>query len=1168
MPHASKLSVWQWNCRGYGRKQSALSLYIAQQDSPPAAILLQELNMMPIKLKDYITYQQDQYTATLVHKQYTAILQDSLDVDTSHCHVTILPIKRGAAGIHILNVYSPPKDRNPKLAQLIRGFLERAKKEPAIIGGDFNAPHPSWGYPSATPKGRKLEEAMNQEGLTLLTDIEFPTRLGNSVSRDTCPDLTMVRNVRSPNWKNLDQHLGSDHYILMTEFDSVRCKRKIGEARITEWDKWRESRANKEISIQSIEEWTRDVVEEIKSHTKIVNTTEDTPAVDSRLLHIWEARRALTRRWKRQKHNKKLKRRIEVLNREAESYAISLTKQNWNALCDQIRGKLSVSKTWKLLRALIDPNGTRTATQDRLNKLIHLTEGSDEEVIKRLADKYLCTDPPEDQPDYEGEPNEELDRPITTEELRAELTIMKKTAAPGPDSITARHLFNLDDDTIAHLVEHFNREYWDLGITPPSWKKAEIRFIPKPNKVLKLENLRPISLTSCLGKLFERVINTRLTKFVEKNSLLANTQFGFRPHMSTQDILLWVYKDLLEKPTRAQTRCILALDLKGAFDNVLHRSILKGLTDIGCGQKTYRYIRSFLTTRQATISLGNIKSEPITLGSKGTPQGAVLSPLLFNLAMRDLPAELDNIPGIRHAIYADDITVWCRTGSDAEVEESLQRAADVVEAYAKSRGLQCASEKSALLILKNPRKETSNNIQVHISGELVPRPNCIKILGQHIPQGTGNGTTIKKLGSATEQVLRMIRRIRNKRHGLGEREATRLVQAFVVPRIIYGTAYLRLTKGEVDKLNIQIRKAYKTALGIPNSTSTIRLLELGVHNTVEELWEAQKIAQIKRLNQTPNGKWLLEQLGITIPGGQPEPLEDLTPDIRAKITVSRIPRNMHPIHNAERRRARAESLGRLWDSNRNTLYVDAAGPQKGRMVAAVTTPDGGVVNSATLKTKIATQGEEAAIALAIASNPRAIILTDSQEACRHFIQGNVFKSTYKILCKHPPENVLIIWTPGHTGQKGNEAADATARGLLIPAPLYESPSLDMVTVSFSEYLSILRLNRRIYPPPDKSLTKEEEHTLRRLQTDTLPTLSKLHSWYPTLYSPFCPHCRERADAYHTVWACQYTPTVQPITNTAREQWEAILRSDDPACQRWLVGRATAALEASGTLQLG
>lgn len=101
------------------------------------------------------------------------------------------------------------------------------------------------------------------------------------------------------------------------------------------------------------------------------------------------------------------------------------------------------------------------------------------------------------------------------------------------------------------------------------------------------------------------------------------------------------------------------------------------------------------------------------------------------------------------------------------------------------------------------------------------------------------------------------------------------------------------------------------------------------------------------------------------------------------------------IHNAERR-ARAESLGKLRVSNRTTLYVEAAGPQYGKMVAAVTTPYDGVLNSATLRTRIATQEEEAAIALTIASKPRAIILTDSQEACKHLIQGNVFKLTHQI----------------------------------------------------------------------------------------------------------------------------------------------------------------------------
>ncbi|KAG0430938.1 hypothetical protein HPB47_022237 [Ixodes persulcatus] len=114
-------------------------------------------------------------------------------------------------------------------------------------------------------------------------------------------------------------------------------------------------------------------------------------------------------------------------------------------------------------KGLIDPNGTRTAAEDLIHKLIHLAEGSDEEVIQRLADKYHCAHRPEDLPEYEGEPNAELDRPTTTDELKAELTLMNKTAAPGPDFITARHLFNLEEDAIAQLVDHFYRDYKDLG---------------------------------------------------------------------------------------------------------------------------------------------------------------------------------------------------------------------------------------------------------------------------------------------------------------------------------------------------------------------------------------------------------------------------------------------------------------------------------------------------------------------------------------------------------------------------------------------------------------------------------------------------------------------------------------------------------------------------------
>lgn len=76
-------------------------------------------------------------------------------------------------------------------------------------------------------------------------------------------------------------------------------------------------------------------------------------------------------------------------------------------------------------------------------------------------------------------------------------------------------------------------------------------------------------------------------------------------------------------------------------------------------------------------------------------------------------------------------------------------------------------------------------------------------------------------------MLRKIIRARNKPHGLGEREASRLIQPFVVPRTAYRTACFLFANDELRKINAVIKQAYKTDMGIPNLTCLIRLLELG-----------------------------------------------------------------------------------------------------------------------------------------------------------------------------------------------------------------------------------------------------------------------------------------------------------------------------------------------------
>lgn len=92
-------------------------------------------------------------------------------------------------------------------------------------------------------------------------------------------------------------------------------------------------------------------------------------------------------------------------------------------------------------------------------------------------------------------------------------------------------------------------------------------------------------------------------------------------------------------------------------------------------------MREFLTERRARIKVGEDIPPPIELGSRGTPQGSVISPLLFNIALLGLPRVLGAIEGLGQALYADDVSLWTtKAGFSEWIQDTLQAAADVGDA--------------------------------------------------------------------------------------------------------------------------------------------------------------------------------------------------------------------------------------------------------------------------------------------------------------------------------------------------------------------------------------------------------------------------------------------------------------------------------------------------------
>lgn len=324
-----------------------------------------------------------------------------------------------------------------------------------------------------------------------------------------------------------------------------------------------------------------------------------------------------------------MKLRIAKLTATAEFYAGELTRHNWRQLCNKLQGNLSTAKTWSLLRHLLDPTQSKAISQQTIQRILHNHPGSDDEILEELRARYIGDfEPAQGQPPtYSGSDNYDLDKPITITEVQQALHALTRNTTPGKDKINNKLLRNLDDGTIQSLTDLFNH-HWEAGTLPADWKHADIILIPKPGKLSSLENMRPISLTSCLGKLLEHVILNRLQPYLESSDLFPETMFGFRPHLSTHDILLQLKEQVLEHISPHNTGAILALDLKGAFDNVAHHTILTNLSLTNCGRNTYNYIRAFLSNRTATIGIGSLRTPTLPTRNKGTPQGAVLSPTL------------------------------------------------------------------------------------------------------------------------------------------------------------------------------------------------------------------------------------------------------------------------------------------------------------------------------------------------------------------------------------------------------------------------------------------------------------------------------------------------------------------------------------------------------------
>ncbi|XP_075538142.1 uncharacterized protein LOC142572725 isoform X1 [Dermacentor variabilis] len=705
------------------------------------------------------------------------------------------------------------------------------------------------------------------------------------------------------------------------------------------------------------------------------------------------------------KHNRKLKRRLAMRQTQIAAHAEELCRSNWDQVCNSIPGNLSTKNAWQLLRHLVDLTHSRTASKHHITRLIHNSTLSPDTLLDELRTEHTEPGTSPHLSPYTGAPNEALDTDILEQEVRMALQNIRTSSALGKDRIKNSLVRNLDDQSITLIAEYFN-QCWREGTLPQSWRHAKIIFIAKHNKLYTISNLRPISLTSRLGKLLKHVALNRLNQHMHDHNLYPHSMVGFRPGLSAQDAMLQLMHDIFDPLIPAHTKAILALYLSKAFDCVEHQAIMAALSPLNVGARMYAYIQVFLSQRTAEVLMGYHASPSYTLSGVGTPQGSVLSPFVFNSTIIPLAHALHNIPHLYHTLYADDITLWTTHGIDGDIEETLQTAANITQQHAQSIGLSCFPEKSQILLMRpSPRTLPTAPITITLAGHPIPEVDTLQILSLRIQSNGWNTFTLRKLKQVTEALWHLIRRVTGKHYGTKERDLCHLIRSFILSHFPYTIPYLRLRQEEIATLVATLHKAYKVALHFPPNMQTTKLLQLGLHNTTHELIETHRQAQYTRVAQSITERYILDTLRILIPAADPTLLPVPRP-IHTQFIIKPLLRNTHATYHSARRKASAKALHKYYGFEADAVWVDAACTGGG--AAAV------VVDNTLQPIGASTpeSSEEAAIALALTHTDARYVLTESKTALLNFERGQVHKTAFCILSlpfANPPRHVELLF---------------------------------------------------------------------------------------------------------------------------------------------------------------
>ena len=421
-----------------------------------------------------------------------------------------------------------------------------------------------------------------------------------------------------------------------------------------------------------------------------------------------------------------------------------------------------------------------------------------------------------------------LDYVITLDELKKASAILKPGKALGIDNVNNEMILCLLQNYPQIILKLFNSILENNEIVP-DWLVGIIVPIHKNGTKTDPSNYRGISLLCSFGKLFLSILNNRLMTFAIENNILSKNQLGFLPGNRTSDAHIIVHNLIRKYCHKNKSRIYSCfIDFSKAFDTIPRDILFKKLLNFKITGNFFNIIKNIYSNDQACIKIGSELSEFFTV-NQGVRQGCVLSPLLFNLFLSDLPKKLEQSSGklkldsteINSLIWADDIILL------AENESKLKELLAITEMYCKDNRLTINTDKTKCMIFNRTGKLLRNKF--YLSGVELENVRSYKYLGFKFSPSGEIKSGLQDLRDRAFKAFMKLKTLLGTSFKQNIEITLNLFDALIKPILLYSSDFwgcLKLPKvNPIEKLQIMI---FKQILGVQKQTTNIGvLLELG-----------------------------------------------------------------------------------------------------------------------------------------------------------------------------------------------------------------------------------------------------------------------------------------------------------------------------------------------------